>query len=110
MADSVVFHTVLYCSLSSFTPLGYIRVHLSFLLQETAIRSVIIACHGTHNIRSEGNRMMGVCVILVREEEQLPVHRILRDRRKALPVQKTEWVTGLCLAALSGKLLGGASE
>lgn len=54
--------------------------------------------------------MMGVYVILVRDEEQLPVHRILRDRRKALPVQKTECVTGLYLATPSGKVLDGTSE
>lgn len=53
---------------------------------------------------------MGVCIILVREEELLPVHRILQDRRKALPVQKTEWVTGLYLATPPGKFLDGVSE
>lgn len=70
----------------------------------------MIVSHSTHNIRSGGTGMMGACVILVREEEQLPVHRILQDRRKALPVQKTEWVNGLYLTTSSGKALDGASE
>jgi len=53
---------------------------------------------------------MGVCVIPVREEEQLPVHRILRDRRQTPPVQKTEWLTGSYFTTPSGKVLDGTSE
>ena len=58
-----------------------------------------------HSTGSLEIRIMGICVILTRAEEQLPVHRILHGRRKILPVQKrTEWVTGLCLPTPSGKV------
>lgn len=53
---------------------------------------------------------MGVCIILVKEGELLPVHRILQDRSRALPVQETEWVTSLYLATPSGNDLDGVSE